>query len=117
VEITRVDPIRDEEFREFHFADEVMVKMIVLPHAGHLAKGHVHVFDHSTMLARGSIRVWENDKLVGDFKAPVGLFVKAGTVHEFLALEDNTTFFCIHNTHSFPAHELEQHLTKVEVTK
>ena len=101
-----------DDLPEFHFADGVMVKQIPFRKAGIGRPGHSHTYDHTSMLATGALRVWEDGKLVGDFKAPTGIFIKAGVFHTFVALEDNTILYCIHNTHGFPKDELEKFLVK-----
>lgn len=95
---------------EFHLADNVFVKMIALPAGGMVARGHKHSFDHTSFLATGSMRVWVDDTLLGDVKAPTGIFIAAGKVHRMQALEDNTLFLCVHNTHGVGDEELRDHL-------
>jgi quercetin dioxygenase-like cupin family protein len=63
--------------------------------AGDVEQGHVHQFDHLTLLAAGSLRVTVNGK-TNDFKAPQMIFIKAEYNHELVALEDNTVAYCIH---------------------
>mgnify|MGYP006406333819 CR=1 FL=1 len=50
--------------------------------AGDVEHGHIHPFDHLTLLAYGSLQVTVNGK--------------AEHEHELVALEDNTVAFCIH---------------------
>jgi quercetin dioxygenase-like cupin family protein len=63
--------------------------------AGDQEHGHSHPFDHLTLLASGSLRVTVNGKTT-DFKAPQMIYIKAKTVHELVALENNTVAYCIH---------------------
>tara|TARA_R110000822_G_scaffold288671_1_gene409952 strand:- start:69 stop:371 length:303 start_codon:yes stop_codon:yes gene_type:complete len=63
--------------------------------AGDVEHGHIHPFDHLTLLAYGSLQVTVNGK-VTDFKAPHMIYIKAEHEHELVALEDNTVAFCIH---------------------
>lgn len=107
-----VDPHQPDKI-EFHLADDIFVKMIALPLAGYICKGHSHVFDHTSFLATGKMRVWKAGTLDRDYTAPTGIFIEKETEHMMLALEDNTTFFCIHNTHGWPAEEVEDNLIKV----
>lgn len=97
---------KEPEKIEFHLADNVFVKMIVLEKDGMVARGHKHSFDHTSFLATGSMRLWKDDVLVGDLKAPTGIFIEAGVVHEMVALEDDTMFLCVHNTHGLETEEL-----------
>jgi hypothetical protein len=101
-----------DELIEFHFADGVMVKQIPFRRAGVGRPGHKHTYDHTSMLAKGALRIWCDGTLLGDFKAPTGIFIRANAFHTMVALEDDTLLYCIHNTHNFPPNELEQYLVK-----
>jgi hypothetical protein len=50
--------------------------------AGDANEGHVHNYDHTTLLAY--------------FKAPHMIFIKAGKSHFIEALEDGTVAYCVH---------------------
>lgn len=63
--------------------------------AGDANEGHVHNYDHTTLLAYGSVRV-HVDGHATDFKAPYMIFVKAGKSHFIEALEDKTVAYCVH---------------------
>lgn len=63
--------------------------------AGDIEIGHTHQFDHLTLLAKGRLRV-SVDGNVSEFTAPHMLYIAKDKVHELVALEDNTTAFCIH---------------------
>ena len=91
-------------------ADGIHVAQITVPVAGTYVPQHSHAYDHMTMLATGSMRVWVEGDLVGDFDAPIPLKIPAGKKHTFLALTDNVTFYCLHNVGRTGAvEELEQH--------
>jgi quercetin dioxygenase-like cupin family protein len=70
--------------RQMHFAK-----------AGDTEQGHKHVFDHLTLLAKGSLRVTVNGK-VTEFTAPHMIYIRAEFNHELVALEDETVAYCIH---------------------
>lgn len=91
--------IAPDEKVEFHLADDIFVKMIALDRQGRICKGHKHTFDHTSFLATGKLRLWEDGVFMGDFTAPTGILIKKEVSHMMVALEDNTVFFCIHNTH------------------
>lgn len=63
--------------------------------AGDIEVGHVHQFDHLTLLAEGSLRVTVDGKTT-DFKAPHMIYIHKDKQHELVALEDNTVAYCIH---------------------
>jgi quercetin dioxygenase-like cupin family protein len=72
--------------------------------AGDIEFGHSHVFDHLTLLAKGSLEVTVGG-VKTKFVAPHMIFIKKDRVHELVALEDNTVAFCIHALRSGEAIE------------
>lgn len=96
---------------DFYMADEVFIKQVILKR-GTGVQQHSHVYDHTSMVAMGTIRVMIGDEVLGDFKAPCGILIRARIMHKMIALEDSI-FYCIHNTHSIPEELLEQELTHV----
>lgn len=95
VDLTRAEhqPFGVEVFS----ADNVFVKQMIIPKAGTYVPQHAHKYDHLTMLAAGSIRVWKDGILQGDRSAPTGIEIPAGVKHMFMSLEDGTVAYCIHN--------------------
>jgi len=73
----------------------VFIKQMRFMKAGDTEQGHAHCFDHVTLLSAGSLRLNALGKST-DFKAPHHIFIKAGVVHELVALEDDTLAHCIH---------------------
>lgn len=63
--------------------------------AGDANEGHIHNYDHTTLLAYGSVRVHVNGNTT-DFKAPQMIYIKAGKSHFIEALEDGTVAYCVH---------------------
>lgn len=63
--------------------------------AGQVHAGHAHVFDHITLLATGSV-LMKHDNGQQEFKAPHLIVTPKGIKHEFISLEPNTLFCCIH---------------------
>lgn len=82
---------------EFHDADDIFYKQYWLEVAGILVPQHAHDYDHTTLVAAGAIRVWCDDKFVGDVEAPKPMLIKANTKHKFMSLKDGTVLYCIHN--------------------
>lgn len=81
----------------FALEDGVFVKQMFLAEAGTVVPQHSHAYAHTSMLAVGSVRVWCDDELLGDFKAPRPIAINAGCKHTFLTLEPGTLLYCIHN--------------------
>lgn len=91
---------------EIHTADGVFIKQMHIPKKGALVPQHEHHWDHTSLLARGSVLVWKDGVLCGREEAPTGIFIKAGVRHAFQSLEDDTVIYCIHGVHSPQAQAL-----------
>lgn len=74
----------------------IFTRMMRFEKAGDFEAGHSHVFDHLTLLAKGSLRVIADNGKPTVFKAPHMIFIKKDVQHELVALEDDTLAFCIH---------------------
>lgn len=79
--------------------DGVFIKQMSLAKAGTMVPQHAHKYDHTSMLASGSVRMWKEGEFVADFKAPAPIFIQRGVKHTFQSLEDNTLIYCVHNSH------------------
>lgn len=77
--------------------DGVFIKQMYLKEPGTMVPQHAHRYDHTSMLATGSVRMWKEGLFVADFVAPAPIFIKAGVKHMFQSLEANTLIYCIHN--------------------
>ena len=63
--------------------------------AGDANEGHVHNYDHITLLAYGSVKVHVEGN-VTEFKAPHMIYVQKGKSHFIEAMEDGTVAYCVH---------------------
>ena len=77
--------------------DGVFIKQMYLKDPGMLVPQHAHVYDHTSMVACGSVRMWKDAEWVADFKAPCPIFIEARIKHTFQSLEPGTLIYCIHN--------------------
>lgn len=82
---------------DFTSPDGVFLKGMILNKAGLVVAQHAHKYGHTSLLAHGSVRVWKENILIGDYKAPAFIFIEAEAKHKFQSLEDNTSVYCIHN--------------------
>lgn len=89
---------------QIHIADGVFVKQLHFRHAGEAAEQHSHDYDHITMVAHGSVGLWTGPErtYMGVYTAPTGIPIRAGQVHAFKSMEENTVLYCIHNVEHHP---------------
>lgn len=106
-----VTPAKEQPYGvEIRSTDDIFVKQMVIPKSGTIVPQHSHAYDHLSMLAVGSVRVWEDGEDKGVVKAPAGITIKSGVKHTFMSLEDNTIIYCIHNiARSGDVEILEEH--------
>ena len=89
----------DEFFRE---TGRISVKRMYLEKVGHTCVGHSHEYDHLTLLAHGVVSVRRGINGNAEqtvYKAPAFIDIVAGDFHQFMALEDETVLYCIHDNH------------------
>lgn len=72
------------------------IREMLTPDEGTIIPTHSHNYDHISYVAAGSIRVWRDDELVGDFMAPAAVHIPAKAKHRFLTLEPWSMVLCIH---------------------
>lgn len=92
------------------------IREMLTPDAGTIIPTHAHTYDHISYLAAGSVRVWRDDVLVGDYMAPAAIQIPARAKHRFLTLEPWTLVLCIHavaEAEDVDIHE-EHHLAEME---
>lgn len=80
---------------EFHTADGVFIKEMHIPLAGTIVPQHAHSYDHTTMVAKGSLKVTAEGVVIV-YQAPAGIFIPARVKHMLESLEDDTIAYCIH---------------------
>jgi quercetin dioxygenase-like cupin family protein len=101
---------------EIHTADGVFIKQMVIRSYGTIVPQHAHVWDHTSMLAAGSVAVWREGQFDRTYDAPAAIFIKAGVKHLFQSLMPNTIIYCIHNLHGEQAVKiLEEHQLTGEI--
>lgn len=80
---------------KIQIVDNVFVKLMCLNNVGDKVVGHVHTFDHITLLSTGRV-IMRARGVEKEHVAPKILVTPKGVSHEFEALEDNTVLSCIH---------------------
>lgn len=73
----------------------VFIRQMIFENIGDTENGHSHPFDHVTLLTNGSLAV-TIDGSTTEFTAPQMIFIEKTVEHTLVALENNTTAYCIH---------------------
>ena len=81
---TKMSCVSNLWLRQMHFVS-----------AGDRNEGHVHNFDHITLLAKGSVTV-DVEGAVTKFVAPHMIYIAKGKRHFLIADEDDTVAYCVH---------------------
>lgn len=84
-----------EPITDLKLVDNVFVKLHQFVNVGDTHHGHAHVFDHITLLATGRV-LMKHDNGEQEFTAPQLIVTPKNVTHQFIALEPNTVFCCIH---------------------
>lgn len=79
----------------------VFSRLMHFKNKGDIEHGHVHTYDHATLVSSGSVLVEvlddngrpEHSKV---FKAPNMVYINKNKGHRLIALEDETVCVCIH---------------------
>lgn len=71
------------------------VRMMYFEKAGDKNEGHVHNFDHITLLSKGKVKVHVEGETT-EFAAPHLIYIAKGKSHYIEALEDGTIASCLH---------------------
>jgi hypothetical protein len=88
--------------------DDIYTRVIYLEYKDFVVPQHIHTYEHTTLLAHGSVRLYKNRQWFADYHAPKLIKVEANTEHYFQSLEDHTVICCIHNTHGMDDVSIER---------
>ncbi len=87
-------------------ASNLWIRQMNFQNIGDMNEGHVHNFDHLTLVACGSVKV-NVDGSETIFKAPHVFITKAGKRHFIEALENGTIAYCVHALRNAESKESE----------
>jgi quercetin dioxygenase-like cupin family protein len=62
---------------------------------GDFHRGHLHYFDHVTLVATGGVLCEIEGEEPKEIWSPTFIAIAKDKLHKFTALADNTTYFCI----------------------
>ena len=80
---------------EHGYIGNIWVRQNYLEKAGDAVGGHLHYFDHVSLLAKGSVEVSIDGKNPHVFNAPTFIVIRKNHRHEITALEDDTSWYCV----------------------
>jgi hypothetical protein len=80
---------------EMGYYGNIWVRMHHYDKAGQIHKGHKHHFDHVTLVTNGKVLCEVEGHAAKEFAAPTFITIAKDRMHNFTALEDNTTYFCL----------------------
>ena len=83
------------ERHELGYFGNIWVRQNLLKKSGEITQGHKHHFDHVSLLATGKVRVEVEGFEPKEFTAPTFIVIKKEHSHKFIALEDNTLWYCV----------------------
>lgn len=87
-------------------ASNLWIRQMNFQNVGDKNEGHIHNFDHLTLVAYGSVKVIVDDAETV-FTAPHVFITKAGKRHFIEALEKNTIAYCVHALRNAESEESE----------
>lgn len=88
--------INQSDIEELGFFGNIWVRSHTFKKAGHTnGGGHFHVFDHVTLLIKGSIKVEVEGYEPTRYIAPTFIIIKKDEKHKITALEDDTVYYCV----------------------
>jgi hypothetical protein len=97
---------------ELGFVGNIWVRQNYLEKAGDKVGGHIHHFDHVSLLAKGSVEVRIDGKEPHTFTAPTFIVIRKNHRHEITALEDDTSWYCV-----FAARDIDGNVADIVDTK
>lgn len=80
---------------ELGFFGNIWVRQNVIPKEGNSFGGHKHHFDHVSLLTKGKVRVEVEGHPPKEFTAPTFIIIRKEHNHNFVALEDDTNWYCV----------------------
>lgn len=80
---------------ELGYFGNIWVRQNFLKQSGDSVPGHLHHFDHVSLLASGKVLVEVEGCEPKEFTAPTFIVIKKEHRHKFTALEDKTIWYCV----------------------
>lgn len=84
----------------------LFIKMMCFNGTGDKMEGHIHTYDHLTLLTNGKLRVTIEGE-VSEYEAPHMIYITKDKAHDLEALSDDTVAWCIHALRDIDGNLLE----------
>jgi CTP synthase (UTP-ammonia lyase) len=97
---------------EHGYVGNIWVRQNFLEKKGDKVGGHTHLFDHVSLLAKGSVSVVIDGHEPKVFTAPTFIVIRKDRRHEITALEDETYWYCV-----FAARDVDGNVVDIVDTK
>lgn len=83
------------EHFELGWFGNIWVRQHILNKKGDASLGHIHKFDHVTLLVKGSVEVSIEGYPPKQFQSPTFIVIRKEHQHKLTALEDNCLYYCV----------------------
>jgi len=80
---------------ELGYFGNIWVRQNILEKTGDESQGHYHLFDHVSLLAKGSVQVEIQGHPPKIFHAPTFIVIKKEFSHKFVAISDDVLWYCV----------------------
>lgn len=80
----------------YELADGVVVVSNLFVKAGAYLPQHAHEYAHSSFVAAGRVKMWQDGNFLGEFIKNEFIVIPAHSKHVHQAQEDGTVVLCIH---------------------
>ncbi|CAB4132922.1 hypothetical protein UFOVP140_5 [uncultured Caudovirales phage] len=95
------------------FFGNIWVRQNVLNNKGDSIPGHKHHFDHVSLLTKGSVSVEVEGYEPQVFNAPTFIIIKKEHEHKFIALENNSQWYCVFALRKLDGEILEEGVDEI----
>jgi hypothetical protein len=88
------------DVKELGYFGNIWVRQHNLVKEKDVARGHVHEFDHVTLLVKGKVRVDVKNTITKEerfkeFQAPTFMVIRKDHIHKITALTDDVQYYCV----------------------
>ena len=80
---------------ELGYFGNIWVRQNLLENVGDETTGHLHYFDHVSLLSNGKVEVEIEGYPPKEFTAPTFIVIRKEHKHKFKALEPNSIWYCV----------------------